>query len=100
VNERDGLGDDLVPDFLTEVKEAGFYGWPYSYFGPNEDPRWKGKIPGGLLEKTLVPDVAIGSTCFLSWPGILYQKIFSKKIPGWCIHRRAWFLEPLKIQWI
>jgi glucose/arabinose dehydrogenase len=61
VNERDNLGDELVPDFLTEVKEGGFYGWPYSYFGPNEDPRWKGKVPDGLLEKTLVPDVAMGA---------------------------------------
>jgi glucose/arabinose dehydrogenase len=61
VNERDNLGDDLVPDFLTEVKDGGFYGWPYAYFGPNEDPRWKGKVPDGLLEKTLVPDVAMGA---------------------------------------
>jgi glucose/arabinose dehydrogenase len=38
VNERDGLGDDLVPDYLTSVREGAFYGWPYSYFGQNEDP--------------------------------------------------------------
>jgi glucose/arabinose dehydrogenase len=45
VNERDGLGDDLVPDYITSVREDGFYGWPYSYFGKNEDPRLKGKRP-------------------------------------------------------
>ncbi len=35
VNERDDIGEDLVPDYLTEVKRGGFYGWPYAYFGPN-----------------------------------------------------------------
>ena len=37
MNERDGLGDDLVPDYTTSVKENGFYGWPYAYFGPHKD---------------------------------------------------------------
>jgi len=60
VNERDNLGDDLVPDYLTGVKEGGFYGWPYAYFGPNEDPRMKGKKPD-LVQETLVPDVALGA---------------------------------------
>ena len=45
VNERDGLGDDLVPDYVTSVKEGGFYGWPYSYIGQNEEPRRKGENP-------------------------------------------------------
>lgn len=82
VNERDNLGDDLVPDFLTEVKEGGFYGWPYSYFGPNEDPRWKGRIPDGLLEKTLVPDVAMGAHA--SCLGLVFytKKQFPKKYQG------------------
>jgi glucose/arabinose dehydrogenase len=60
VNERDELGDELVPDYMTSVKDGGFYGWPYSYFGKNEDPRRKGERPD-LLEKALVPDVALGS---------------------------------------
>ncbi|GGK69943.1 sorbosone dehydrogenase family protein [Rufibacter glacialis] len=60
VNERDELGDDLVPDFLTSVKDGGFYGWPYAYFGPNEDPRMKGQRPD-LVKKTLVPDVPLGA---------------------------------------
>jgi glucose/arabinose dehydrogenase len=60
VNERDNLGDDLVPDYVTSVKRGGFYGWPYAYFGPNEDPRRKGERPD-LVAKTLVPDVPVGS---------------------------------------
>lgn len=60
VNERDELGDNLVPDYITSVKEGGFYGWPYSYFGQNEDPRLKGQRPD-LVKKAIVPDVAVGS---------------------------------------
>ena len=60
VNERDKLGDELVPDYITSVKEGGFYGWPYAYFGPNEDPRRKGERPD-LVAKTIVPDVPVGS---------------------------------------
>jgi len=60
VNERDGLGDDLVPDYITSVKPGAFYGWPYAYFGPNEDPRLKGKNPE-LVKKTIAPDVPVGS---------------------------------------
>ena len=60
VNERDLLGDDLVPDYLTSVKEGGFYGWPFSYFGQNEDPRKKGQRPD-LVAKAIKPDYAVGS---------------------------------------
>ena len=60
VNERDGLGDDLVPDYITSVKPGAFYGWPYAYFGQNEDPRLKGQKPE-LVKKTIVPDVPVGS---------------------------------------
>ena len=59
VNERDGLGDNLVPDYITSVEEGGFYGWPYAYFGDHADPRLEGKAPE-LVEKTIVPDVAVG----------------------------------------
>ncbi len=58
VQERDGLGDDLVPDFFTEVKKGGFYGWPYAYLGKNEEPRHKGKAPE-LVAKTIMPDVIL-----------------------------------------
>ena len=60
VNERDGLGDDLVPDYITSVKEGAFYGWPFSYFGQNEDPRLKGQNPA-LVAKAIVPDIPVGS---------------------------------------
>lgn len=60
VNERDELGDELVPDYLTSVKQNAFYGWPYAYFGKNEDPRMKGQRQD-LVEKTIVPDVPLGS---------------------------------------
>lgn len=60
VNERDFLGDDLVPDYLTSVQENGFYGWPFSYFGPNLDPRVPNQKPE-LVASALVPDLAIGA---------------------------------------
>jgi glucose/arabinose dehydrogenase len=58
VQERDGLGDDLAPDFFTSVREGAFYGWPYAYIGPNEEPRNKGQRPD-LVAKTVVPDVLL-----------------------------------------
>jgi glucose/arabinose dehydrogenase len=60
VNERDLLGDELVPDYLTSVKPGAFYGWPYSYFGQNEDPRKKGQRPD-LVAKAVKPDYALGA---------------------------------------
>lgn len=60
VNERDGLGDDLVPDYLTSVRDGAFYGWPYSYFGQNEDPRQAENRPD-LVAKAVPPDYALGS---------------------------------------
>jgi glucose/arabinose dehydrogenase len=60
VNERDDLGDDLVPDYITSVKEGGFYGWPWYYIGPNQDPRHEGKHPE-LKDKVTVPDVLLQS---------------------------------------
>jgi glucose/arabinose dehydrogenase len=60
VTERDMLGDELVPDFLTSVRQGTFYGWPYSYFGQNQDPRKKGERPD-LVAKAIKPDFALGS---------------------------------------
>ena len=60
VNERDELGDDLPPDFLTSVKDGGFYGWPYSYIGDNVDPRVQPQKPE-LVAKAIVPDVLLGA---------------------------------------
>ncbi len=58
VNERDELGDNLPPDYITHVQERGFYGWPWYYTGGNQDPRHKGKHPE-LKDKVIVPDVLV-----------------------------------------
>ena len=60
VNERDELGPDLVPDYMTSVKDGGFYGWPYSYYGRHVDPRVRPQRPD-LVEKAIVPDYALSS---------------------------------------
>ncbi|HZM88390.1 MAG TPA: sorbosone dehydrogenase family protein [Blastocatellia bacterium] len=58
VEERDLIGDDLVPEYVTSIKDGGFYGWPYAYLGQHEDPRRKGESPD-LVSKAIVPDVLI-----------------------------------------
>ncbi len=60
VNERDEIGNDLVPDYLTSVQDGGFYGWPYSYFGQHVDDRVKPQNPD-LVSKAIVPDYALGA---------------------------------------
>ncbi len=60
VNERDEIGSDLVPDYLTKVVDGGFYGWPYSYFGTHVDERVKPQRPD-LVAKAIVPDYALGA---------------------------------------
>src|SRR5712672_1994361 len=60
VNERDGLGNDLVPDYMTSVTDGGFYGWPYSYFGQHVDDRVSPQRPD-LVAKAMVPDYAMGA---------------------------------------
>ena len=81
VNERDGLGDDLVPDYATSVKEGGFYGWPYSYIGQTEDPRRKGENPE-LVKKAIVPDVLF--TSHVAALGIQFYtgRMFPKEYQG------------------
>ena len=59
-NERDGLGDNLVPDYITRIKEGGYYGWPWYYLGNHEDPRHAGERPD-LAGKAIVPDVLLQS---------------------------------------
>lgn len=60
VNERDGLGDNLVPDYITRVRDGGFYGWPWFYMGGNQDPRHNGEHPE-LRDRVIVPDVLLES---------------------------------------
>jgi glucose/arabinose dehydrogenase len=71
VNERDELGDDLPPDYITHVQEGGFYGWPWYYIGGNQDPRHPGKHPD-LKGKVIVPDVLL-QPHFASLEIVFYQ---------------------------
>ena len=71
VNERDELGSDLVPDYITSVRDGGFYGWPYSYYGRHVDRRIKRQRPE-LIDRAIVPDYALGShtaSLGLTWSG-------------------------------
>jgi glucose/arabinose dehydrogenase len=81
VNERDGLGDDLVPDYITSVKEGGFYGWPYSYFGQHEDPRLKGQGKE-LVAKAVVPDLPVGAHTASLGLAFYDKDIFPSKYQG------------------
>ena len=82
VNERDGLGDNLVPDYITSVKENGFYGFPYVYIGKNIEPRLKDKVTKEHLEKVIVPDVLL--TAHSAALGIVFYdaKMFPKQYQG------------------
>ena len=60
MNERDEIGDDVPPDYLTSVKDGGFYGWPYSYWGKNVDTRVKPQRPD-LVATSITPDYALGA---------------------------------------
>ena len=73
VNERDGLGDHLVPDYVTHVEEGGFYGWPWYYIGDHQDPDHKGKHPE-LKDKVIVPDVLLQSHSASLDHGVLHRR--------------------------
>lgn len=81
VNERDELGDDLVPDYLTSVREDAFYGWPFSYYGDHEDPRRKGERPD-LVKKAVVPDLPLGSHTASLGLTFYTGKAFPKRFQG------------------
>lgn len=81
VQERDGLGDDLVPDYFTKLKKDGFYGWPWAYFGPNEEPRNAGKNPE-LVKKTITPDVSLGAHVAVMDFAFYTGKMFPAKYRG------------------
>jgi glucose/arabinose dehydrogenase len=79
VNERDALGDHLVPDYVTHVEEGGFYGWPWYYIGAHEDPRYKGKH-SELKDKVIVPDVLVqshsASLCMTFYTGSQFPEAY------------------------
>ena len=93
VQERDLIGDDLVPDYFTRIQPGGFYGWPYAYIGPNEDPRNKGQRPD-LVAKTIVPDVVLKPAHVAVLDSRFYtgasfpEEISWRRVPG-----AAWLLE-------
>ncbi|HEX8553018.1 MAG TPA: sorbosone dehydrogenase family protein [Abditibacteriaceae bacterium] len=97
VNERDGLGDHLVPDYITSVREGGFYGWPWFYIGGNQDPRHKDKHPE-LKDTVIVPDVLLQShsasldLAFYtgnSFPAEYRNSIFAAEHGSWNRERRT-----------
>jgi glucose/arabinose dehydrogenase len=97
VNERDALGDNLVPDYITHVREGGFYGWPWFYMGANQDPRHAGKHPE-LKDKTIVPDVlmqphnaSLGMTFYegAQFPAEYRGDLFAAEHGSWNRSRRA-----------
>jgi glucose/arabinose dehydrogenase len=79
VNERDNLGDQLVPDYITRVSEGGFYGWPWFYIGPNQDPRHPGER-ADLRDKVVIPDVLLqshmASLCMSFYTGTTFPARF------------------------
>jgi len=81
VNERDGLGDDLVPDYISSVKDGGFYGFPFSYIGQNEEPRRKGENPE-LVKKAILPDVLLTSHSAALGIEFYTGKMFPKQYQG------------------
>ena len=97
VNERDELGDDLVPDYITSVRDSGFYGWPYSYYGQNEDPQARGRAAGSRgagnparLRARIAHRVARA--------GVLRRGLVPGALPGRRFHRPARLMESLGVQ--
>ena len=95
VNERDELGDNLVPDYMTSVKEGGFYGWPFSYYGQHVDTRVEPQNPA-LVAQALVPDYALGShTASLGLTNALGNRLPERFAHGMFIGQHgSWNREP------
>ncbi len=91
VNERDALGDNLVPDYITRVTEGGFYGWPWFYMGGTYDPRHVGEHPE-LKDKVLVPEVLLGShyasLCMTFYTGSSFPREFQNE--GFASEHGSW----------
>jgi glucose/arabinose dehydrogenase len=95
VNERDQLGNNLVPDYITHVQEGGFYGWPWWYIGGHQDPRLAGKHPE-LKDKTIIPDVLLqphfASLEMLFYEGEQFPSQY--KGDGFAAEHGSWNREP------
>ncbi|MEI9906448.1 MAG: PQQ-dependent sugar dehydrogenase [Asticcacaulis sp.] len=94
VNERDELGDDLVPDYMTSVKPGAFYGWPFSYYGQHIDARVKPQNPG-MVAKAIAPDYALGAHTASLGLAFYRGTALPGALPEWRLHRPAWLVEPL-----
>ena len=92
-NERDELGDNLVPDYVTRVREGAFYGWPWYYIGANEDPRHTGERPD-LKDKVTVPDVLIQPHSASLGMAFYDGDQFPAEYQGDALRRPARLLEP------
>ena len=92
-NERDNLGDDLVPDYATSVKDGGFYGWPYSYIGRHYDPKYVGAFPD-LVGRAIVPDVLAACAFCRAWHHVLHRLAVSREIPQRRVRGAARIVEP------
>lgn len=95
VNERDELGNDLVPDFLTSVPDGGFYGWPYSYFGQHVDTRVKPLGGAGCGAR-----LRLGCTRRRIGFGFGQGQHAGPAVCQRHVHRRAWLMEPATAQWL
>jgi len=87
VNERDELGSDLVPDYLTSVQEGGFYGWPFSYWGQHVDTRVEPQKPD-LVAKAIVPDYCARQSRRAAWPDLRADFRWRHRQPAGAVHAR------------
>ena len=94
-NERDMLGNDLVPDYLTSVRDGGFYGWPYSYWGSHLDPRVHAPQLGAS-RGALAPDYALGSHVAALGARVLHGRTLPRPLQGRGLHRRARLIDNLQ----
>jgi glucose/arabinose dehydrogenase len=97
VNERDEIGDDVPPDYLTSVKEGGFYGWPYSYWGQHVDVRVSPQRPD-LVAKAIRPDYALGAHTASLGLAHYSGDTLSEPFPQRHVHWSARVVEPLGVQ--
>ncbi len=99
VNERDELGSDLVPDYLTSVKDGAFYGWPYSYYGQHVDERVKPPRPD-LVAKAIAPDYALGNHVAPLGLAFAVEQSPAGAVQAGGVCRPAWFVESQAAQWL
>ena len=92
-NERDALGNNLVPDYVTHVQEGGFYGWPWYYMGNHQDPRHEGKHPE-LQSKVITPDVLVQPALRVARDDVLRGLAVPCRVQGRRLRRGARLVEP------